>query len=77
MGYSKNYNVLGGYVYYNSIPYPFCIAIKFTKFTKPVSTICAISPNPFGYIVVGSAGNNASNSSRLIRSFSNRSSAHL
>gem|GEM_PF-3276828 len=41
MGYSKNYNVLGGYVYYNSIPYLFCIAIKFTKFTKPVSIICA------------------------------------
>ena len=34
MGYSKNYNVLGGYMYYNSIPLFFCIVSKYTKFTK-------------------------------------------
>ena len=40
-GIAKNYNVLGGYAYYNSIPYRFCQSPKFTKFTNVCQVFCA------------------------------------
>ena len=33
MGYSKNYNVLGGYAYYNTIPHFLFLSVIFTNIT--------------------------------------------